>query len=119
MPRGVKRQTEVAEVSAEEDPASKKNRINENLLRFEQMKKEAEENRRRVRDEYLRQQELIKINGGPIDEGDAGVGTGTGTDDAAPRRETIAAVSGSRTPTSRRKSTSSVERKLQIITILS
>jgi hypothetical protein len=106
-------------VSAEEDPASKKNRINENLLRFEQMKKEAEENRRRVRDEYLRQQELIKINGGPIDEGDAGVGTGTGTDDAAPRRETIAAVSGSRTPTSRRKSTSSVERKLQIITILS
>lgn len=117
MPRGVKRQTEVAEVSAEEDPASKKNRINENLLRFEQMKKEAEENRRRVRDEYLRQQELIKINGGPIDEGDAGVGTGT--DDAAPRRETIAAVSGSRTPTSRRKSTSSVERKLQIITILS
>lgn len=113
MPRGVKRQTEVAEVSAEEDPASKKNRINENLLRFEQMKKEAEENRRRVRDEYLRQQELIKINGGPIDEGDAGVGTGT--DDAAPRRETIAAVSGSRTPTNRRKSTSSVERKLQIL----
>jgi len=97
MPRGVKRQTE--DVSAD-DPVSKKNRASDNLQKFEQMKKEAEENRRRVRDEYLREQEANKANEGNRTDGDS-------------RRETISVPppATARAPANRRKSTSSAEPK--------
>lgn len=88
MKRGVKRQTE--EPARAEDSPEKKTRINDNLLKFEQMKKEADENRRRVRDQYLKEQEEAKNN--PAS--------------STARRETIAAVPSTRTPKTRRQSTS-------------
>lgn len=97
MPRGVKRQTEDGSAN---DSVAKKNRVSDNLQKFEQMKKEAEENRRRVRDDYLREQEAAKANEGNQSDGDS-------------RRDTISAPPpAARPPANRRKSTSSAEGKL-------
>lgn len=101
MKRGVKRQTEdqADEPSKEEDSPEKKLRIDANLLRFEQMKKEAEENRRRVRDQYLKEHEQEKL---------LNVHEGTTSSSSTSRRETIAAVPSSRTQHSTSKSTSKI-----------
>jgi hypothetical protein len=91
MPKGVKRQTEEASSPMEDSP-EKKIRINENLLKFEKMKKEAEENRRRVRDEYLKEHASSFT-----------IANNTSEQSEPSRRETIAAVPSSRTPVAKTK----------------
>ena len=102
MPRGVKRQITTKDNQKEEDvvheTSSSTKRIRsvsnkeENMILFENMKKEAEENRKRVLKEYLQDQNMpLAVNQPTVKPS---------------RRETIAATStsSSRTPTGRRKS---------------
>lgn len=106
MPRVVKRQSE--DESAE-DFDVKKAKMHDNLLKFEQMKTEAEENRRRVRDQYLKEYEASLLVNNNASTTDPAQSNSVGSEPAV---HAVPVVRAPKSPSARRKSTSSTEGSL-------